>query len=126
VKSRGKAKSITTSTAAPPATAPGFATTPGIAPPRTGFVPPRALLQITPNIRNIPAGSIPRKMRVTVDVNVDQTGRVTSARLATPGVNSAVSSAAVAAARQWTFDPAMNNGQYIKSAHKIVFEFPVR
>jgi TonB family protein len=92
--------------------------------PLTGFVGPRPLLQVTPNMRNIPAGAIPTHTRIAVQVNLDQTGHVTAARVLTGGVNANVATAAISAARQWTFDPAKSNGRHINSQHTIVFEFP--
>jgi TonB family protein len=90
------------------------------------FVPSRALTRAMPNMRSIPPGTIPKRTKVRVQVEVDQTGRVTFARIISIGVNSKVSTAALDAARQWTFDPAKSNGQHVTSEHTIVFDFPAR
>ena len=88
-----------------------------------GYVPPRPLMQVMPNTRAIPNGTIQARTRVEVQVNVDQTGRVSSAQVVSSGVNELISSAALSAARRWTFDPASNNGMRVNSVHTIVFEF---
>jgi hypothetical protein len=89
----------------------------------TGYVPPRPLMQVMPNTRAIPNGTIQGRTRLEVQVEVDQQGRVSSAHAVGTGVNEKISSAALAAARQWTFDPASINGQRVVSEHTIVFEF---
>jgi hypothetical protein len=43
--------------------------------------------------------------------------------LVSTGVNEKISAAALLAAKQWTFDPASNNGLHVASEHTIVFEF---
>jgi periplasmic protein TonB len=80
-------------------------------------------MQVMPNTRAIPNGTIQARTRVEVQVNVDQAGRVSSAHVASSGVNEQISAAALSAARRWTFDPASNNGQRVNSEHTIVFEF---
>jgi TonB family protein len=79
-----------------------------------------------PNVRTIPAGTLPVRTRVAVKVSVDSYGRVTGARVTGAGVNSKVAAAALSAAKQWMFDPARDNGIRISSEHTIVFVLPVR
>jgi TonB family protein len=93
---------------------------------RAGFVAPRPLVQVMPNVRTIPAGTLPVRTRVAVKVSVDSYGRVTGARVTGAGVNSKVAAAALSAAKQWMFDPARDNGIRISSEHTIVFVLPVR
>jgi TonB family protein len=88
-----------------------------------GFVPPRPVMQVTPNLRSIPNGIIQAVTQVEVQVDVDPNGHVSAARVLTPGLNDKISAAALMAAREWTFDPATNNGQHVNGAHTIVFEF---
>jgi TonB family protein len=88
-----------------------------------GYVPPRPLMQVMPNTRTIPGGTLQARTRVEVQVDVDPRGRVSSAHVVGSGVNEIIASAALSAARQWTFDPASNNGQHVDSEHTIVFEF---
>lgn len=104
-------------TTAPPAAAPITSAA------STGYVPPRPLVQVIPDKRAIAPGTIQSRTRVEVQANVDQTGHVSNAHVVSAGVGENVSSAALAAARQWTFDPASNNGQHIGSEYTIVFEF---
>jgi TonB family protein len=65
------------------------------------------------------------QFRVEVQVIIDRTGKVIKADVL-PGnrkVSAAVASAALAAAKSWTFEPARLRGQPIESAHTIVFDF---
>lgn len=88
-----------------------------------GFVGPRPLMQVMPNTGAIPSGTIQSRTRVEVQVHIDPAGKVSGAHLAGATVNQTVAVAALAAARQWTFIPATNNGQRVESDHTIVFEF---
>jgi TonB family protein len=90
------------------------------------YVAPHPLVQVMPNVRNIPAGTLPVRTRIAVRVNVDANGRVTNARVTGTGVNPKVAAAAISAAKQWMFDPAKENGRHISSEHTIVFVLPAR
>ncbi len=90
-----------------------------------GFVAPRPLQQVMPDVRSIPVGTLPVRTKVAVKVYIDTLGHVTTARVTSPGVNAKVAAAAVAAARGWIFDPAKRDGRYIYSEHTIVFVLPV-
>ena len=120
-RSRGKQRGATTagslSAAQPRVSAPQSAF------PTAGYVPPRPRIQVTPNGRAIPPGTLTARTRVEVQVDVDQAGKVSEAHLVSTGVNEKISAAALSAAKQWTFDPASNNGQHVVSEHTIVFEF---
>jgi TonB family protein len=89
------------------------------------FGPPKPLLQVMPNTRSLAPGVITQVTRVEVAVRIDNTGRVMSAHALNENGNSkpALSQAAVAAARQWTFQPATLQGEKVESEHTIVFEF---
>ena len=87
------------------------------------FVRPRVLLQVLPNTRSITPGTISEVTRVEVEVRIDQGGHVKRALLTNPNVKSQLGSAAMAAAKQWTFQPATLRGQPVESDHTIVFEF---
>jgi TonB family protein len=93
------------------------------APASAGYTPPRPLMQVMPNTHSIPNGTIQARTRVEVQVDVDQQGHVAAARVVGGEVNESIASSALAAARQWTFDPASNNGHRIDSEHTILFEF---
>ncbi len=82
------------------------------------------IAQIAPNISNLPAGTIRSGMHVTVRAYISDSGHVTSARVLTRHVNSAVANLAVEAARQWLFEPARSNGRNVSSQREIVFDFP--
>jgi TonB family protein len=90
------------------------------------FIAPRPLVQVMPNVRNIPVGTLPVRTRVAVRVSVDSSGRVTGARVTSAGVNARAAAVAISAARQWMFDPAKDNGLPVSSEHTIVFVLPVR
>jgi TonB family protein len=89
------------------------------------FGPPKPLLQVMPNTRSLAPGLITQVTRVEVGVRIDNAGRVMSAHVLNESGNSkaALSQAAVAAARQWTFQPATLQGEKVESEHTIVFEF---
>ena len=89
----------------------------------SGFVAPRPLMQVMPRTNTIPTGTIQARTRVEVEVHVDPIGKVAAARVVGAGINESIASAALAAARQWTFEPASDNGQHVESDHMIVFEF---
>jgi TonB family protein len=81
------------------------------------------LMQVMPRTSGIPNGAIQSRTRVEVLVRVDPVGKVESARVVGGVSNESVASAALAAARQWTFEPASDNGHPVESDHTIVFEF---
>jgi TonB family protein len=87
------------------------------------FVPPKVLLQVMPNIRSIPSNLVSDVTRVEVEVKIDTNGRVSAAHVETANVKSQLVSSALAAARQWTFQPATLRGQRVESTHTISFEF---
>jgi TonB family protein len=89
------------------------------------FGPPKPLLQVMPNTRSLAPGLITQVTRVEVSVRIDNTGHVMSAHVLNDNGNtkSALSQAAVSAARQWTFQPATLQGDKVESEHTIVFEF---
>jgi TonB family protein len=87
------------------------------------FIGPKVLLQVMPNTRNLTPGSITQTTRVEVEVRVDNSGHVKAAHLLNNNVRNQLGAAAVAAAKQWTFQPATLRGQKVESDHTIVFEF---
>ena len=76
-----------------------------------------------PNTKALPPGTVPQVTRVEVQVKVDATGHVSGARALNDNVRGPLSATAVAAARQWTFQPATLRGEPVASDHTIVFEF---
>ena len=90
------------------------------------FVPPKPLSQVMPNTRSLAPGVISQATRVEVAVRIDNAGHVLSAHVLNENGNTkgALSGAAIAAARQWTFQPATLQGEKVReSEHTIVFEF---
>lgn len=87
--------------------------------------PARALRQVMPDTRAFGPGLVYAAARVEVLVTVDKTGHVKSAHLVNGGrkVKQGLAGAALVAARQWLFEPAMLHGQPIESQHSIMFEF---
>jgi hypothetical protein len=91
----------------------------------SGFVAPRPIQQVMPDVRSIPVGTLPVRTRVSVKVYIDTLGHVTNARVTSLGVNPKAAAASLAAARGWIFDPAKRDGRYVYSEHTIVFVLPV-
>ncbi|HMJ22914.1 MAG TPA: TonB family protein [Terriglobales bacterium] len=63
--------------------------------------------------------------QVEVQVTIDLHGRVTDARAVRDRTkpNSLAVSAAVTAAKQWVFQPAMSHGKTVPANHTIFFKF---
>jgi len=109
-------KPVTPAPSEPPPTTPPDGKT-------VAFLPPKVLLEVMPNIRSLSSSLVTEVTRVEVEVRIDTNGRVNAAHLTTPNVKSQLASAALAAARQWTFQPATMRGQRVESTHTIAFEF---
>jgi TonB family protein len=90
-----------------------------------GYMPPRPIRQIMPDVK--PAGRTLASQAglITVQVTIDEAGRVKDARVMDTGrkANGLVASAAVTAARQWSFQPATLHGHAVAAEHRIVFDF---
>ncbi len=89
------------------------------------FNPARPLRQVMPNTAAFRSALLDKPVRVTVIVSIDRNGHVRRAALA-PGeapLSSGLPGAALAAAREWVFEPATLHGTPIESQHSIVFEF---
>jgi TonB family protein len=100
------------STSAPPATAP----IPSVS---GGEVVHRAIPDVPQSARNTITG----KVKVVVRVDVDASGKVTSARLTSAGPSEYFARLAVTAAQRWEFAPAQANGQPAASAWTLHFRF---
>jgi proteasome lid subunit RPN8/RPN11 len=111
------------------ASAPAAPTTPAAPPapePKPNFTPPSAIQRVAPvvpaSIRPRIGASIPLDVRVKVDVR----GRVVSAvpvKKPHGGLETFLASRAVAAARQWRFHPARQDGKPVPGAEIIHFVF---
>jgi TonB family protein len=117
----------------PPAPALGSGTVPVITnkpDPKSGlgFIQPVPIKQVMPVTRLFGASTIYDAKEVTVKVAIDNQGQVTHAEALNTGRKSAglLTWAALAAARQWTFQPATIRGVRVASEHTIVFHFAGR
>ncbi|MGA9496761.1 MAG: TonB family protein [Terriglobales bacterium] len=81
----------------------------------------RVVLRVVPKIPPGALHSITGKIHIRVKVNVDETGRVTEARLKSPGPSKYFAERAVEAARGWKFEPARENGHPIGSQWMVQF-----
>lgn len=89
------------------------------------FKPARPLRQVMPNAAVLRTLAIYKPTQVTIRVTIDPTGHVTKTELM-PGeakLSSGLPAAALAAAREWRFEPATLRGIPIESQHSIVFAF---
>jgi TonB family protein len=90
-----------------------------------GYIPPRPIRQVMPDVKLAGRTLTSEASRVAVQVSIDESGRVKDARLAQTAnkANGLVANAAIAAARQWAFQPASLHGRAVAAEHVIVFEF---
>ncbi|HEY2512592.1 MAG TPA: TonB-dependent receptor [Polyangiaceae bacterium] len=61
---------------------------------------------------------------VGLEISVDETGRVTDARVTSPAGHG-FDEAALAAVKQWTFQPARKDGQPVRATIQLAFPFPL-
>jgi TonB family protein len=76
-----------------------------------------------PDVSQKALETIRGKVRVSVKVNVDASGKVTNAAFEAPGPSKYFSDAAIHAAKNWTFAPPSSNGEKIPSEWLLRFEF---
>ncbi|MBV9613315.1 MAG: energy transducer TonB [Acidobacteriaceae bacterium] len=93
--------------------------------PPDSFAPPRATHQVLPDTSRLSPSLLVSSPEVEVLVLVDETGHVTAAHVVSHGkrVSGALAASVLAAARQWTFEPATFQGHTVTSHHTIVFQF---
>jgi TonB family protein len=104
------------------------ATPPSAPPPKPAAAPKPdsrgvAVHQVLPEVPQSARNTIKGKLRVIVQVEVDPTGKVTSARLTSPGPSRYFANLALKAAREWGFSPPTSNGQPVASAWTLGFRF---
>ena len=87
------------------------------------FVAARVLSPVMPNTRDLPDGLITQPTRVEVETRINAIGLVSKAWLINFDQGTPIGAAALAAAKQWKFEPAKLHGQPVESDHTIVFEF---
>lgn len=88
--------------------------------PGSAYAPPRAIEEMMP--QTAPLGQF---AQISVQVSIDPAGHVTAARATGNGANRdyALADSAVAAARQWRFQPATLNGRPVSAEYTILFAF---
>lgn len=101
------------------------------APPATQAPPKRSakhtatggavLHQVLPEVPQSARNTITGKIRVVVRVDVDGSGKVTAAKLTSPGPSKYFARLALNAAQRWEFSPAEVAGQPLPSAWQIRF-----
>jgi TonB family protein len=97
-------------------------------PPPANDAPPRVsngsvARQVLPPVPQSARNTIHGKVRVAVRVQVDPSGKVASATLASPGPSRYFARLALAAAEQWQFTPPQSGGQPVPSAWLLQFYF---
>ncbi len=121
-----------------PSTEPGLSTSQPISPGKaSGGARPSPSASATASSQGAPDGivvervipqipaealhSIRGKIRIQVRVNVDEAGRVSEARLKSPGPSRYFAGKALEAARGWKFKPPVENGQPVRSQWIVQF-----
>jgi len=79
--------------------------------------------QVLPEVPQKARDTIHGKVRVSVKINVDPSGNVTSADLDSPGPSQYFADQALAAARRWEFAPAKVDGRNVATQWVVRFEF---
>ena len=82
-----------------------------------------AVHQVLPDVAKSARNTITGKVRVVVRVDVDSAGKVTDAKLTSPGPSRYFANLALRAAHEWEFTPPTANGEPIASAWAIRFRF---
>jgi TonB family protein len=83
----------------------------------------KVVRQVMPDVSQGARNTIRGKVRVSVKVNVDPSGKVTDAAFEAPGPSKYFADAAIRAAKNWTFAPAKANGENVASQWLLRFEF---
>jgi protein TonB len=114
-------------TPAPPAPAVAAPVAPALTPKPAETIapitPPHAVRQVAPVLSDKVRRSIVGEAIVRVKVNVDSTGRVTSAEPVAGAVSDAIANTAVEAVRHWQFEPARQGGEKVSGDVVLSFIF---
>ena len=84
-----------------------------------GTILERVMPRVSPSARR----TIEGRIKVAVRVDVDPSGKVTEAKLVSPGPSQYFARLALEAAREWTFSPAQVQGQAVASQWDLRFGF---
>lgn len=115
-----------------PATAPETAPAPASKPPaREPVKPPKKAVafpgevvqQVLPDVSQSARNTISGTVKVGVRVEVDSSGKVTSAKLASPGPSKYFAGRALKAAQRWEFSPPEVDGKPTASTWLVQFRF---
>ena len=89
------------------------------------YTPPRSIKEINPEISFLRQIELEQPIDVAVQVRINPMGYVIGAHPAGHGNtgNALLAAAALRAARQWIFEPAMLDGQATAADHIIIFQF---
>ena len=92
--------------------------------PRNAIANPGAVARrVFPDVPRSARNTIQGKIRVTVRIKVDSSGKVSTASLASPGPSKYFANLALKAAQGWEFTPAQENGQAVPSTWLLRFRF---
>ncbi len=86
-------------------------------------IPGEILDQVLPDVSQKARDTIRGTVRVSVKINVDSSGNVTSADFDSPGPSQYFADQALAAARRWEFAPAKVDGRNVATEWIVRFEF---
>lgn len=117
---------VATTSGARPVTTPSVAAPAKLVPPTsssTGSTRGQVIHKVSPDVSQKARDTIQGKVRVSVKVNVDPSGKVTAAALDSVGPSKYFADAALRAAQNWTFAPAKANGESVASDWLLRFEF---
>ena len=90
----------------------------------TGSIVPGEILdQVLPDVSQKARDTIFGKVRVSVKINVDASGNITSVDFSSPGPSRYFADQALAAAHRWEFAPAKMNGSNVATEWIVRFEF---
>jgi TonB family protein len=112
---------VANSSAPTPASVPRAANTPAPAS-SSGAVRGKVVQQFLPDASQKARDTIRGKVRVSVKVHVDESGRVTDAALAAPGPSQYFADRTLEAAKLWLFTPAKMDGHSVSSDWVLRFE----
>jgi TonB family protein len=91
--------------------------------PQPGVVRGSVLNQVMPQVSSSALHTVTGRIKVTVEVVVDTAGNVSGARIKSSGPSRYFSTRALAAARQWKFNPGQVNGEPVASEWLLRFQF---
>jgi TonB family protein len=90
---------------------------------RTGLVQGAVLEESLPDVPRSAQNTIEGRVKVSVQVSVDSSGKVADATLVSAGPSKYFAKLALAAARRWKFTPPQSDGQAIASEWVLRFQF---